>query len=175
MTSEAQLPTSDEMTERLSDWVERFRVAGATVAWMKGDEIQAAAAGVVNRRTGVETTADSVFQIGSITKVYTTTLIMQLVDEGRIDLDAPAVKYLPDLRFADTAETAKVVLTVEGCATAGTESATDVAAGKQEVELNLPAGCGTGTKTLRATLEAGDGSGPISPPFSNTFSGVTVQ
>jgi CubicO group peptidase (beta-lactamase class C family) len=39
------------------------------------------------------------FQIGSITKVFTTTLIMQLVDEGRIELDAPARKYLPDLRF----------------------------------------------------------------------------
>lgn len=110
MTTQVQLPTSEEMTERLKTWVDRYRVAGATVAWMRGDEIQTAAAGVVNRKTGVETTTDSLFQIGSITKVYTTTLIMQLVDEGRIDLDAPAVKYLPDLLFVDAAETQKVTI-----------------------------------------------------------------
>ena len=110
MTTQVQLPTSEEMTERLKTWVERYRVAGATVAWMRGDEVQTAAAGFVNAKTRVETTPDSVFQIGSITKVYTTTLIMQLVDEGRIDLDAPAVKYLPDLRFADAAETPKVTI-----------------------------------------------------------------
>jgi CubicO group peptidase (beta-lactamase class C family) len=110
MTTQVQLPTSAEMTDRLKTWVERYRVAGATVAWMRGNEIQTAAAGVVNRNTGVETTTDSLFQIGSITKVYTTTLIMQLVDEGRIDLDAPAVKYLPDLMFADAAETPKVTI-----------------------------------------------------------------
>ncbi|MGH6692012.1 MAG: serine hydrolase, partial [Gammaproteobacteria bacterium] len=71
MTTRVRLPTSEELTERLESWVERYRVAGATVAWMRGDEVQAAAAGVVNRNTGVATTADSLFQIGSITKVYT--------------------------------------------------------------------------------------------------------
>jgi CubicO group peptidase (beta-lactamase class C family) len=77
---------------------------------MRGDEVQTAAAGVVNRQTLVETTPDTLFQIGSITKLYTATLIMQLVDQGRIDLDAPAVKYLPDLRFADAAETSNVTI-----------------------------------------------------------------
>jgi CubicO group peptidase (beta-lactamase class C family) len=105
-----QLPSAEEMTQRLRTWVERYRVAGATVAWMHGGEVQSAAAGVVNRQTGVETTTDSVFQIGSITKVYTTTLIMQLVDEGLIDLDAPAVTYLPDLQFGDPVQTPKVTI-----------------------------------------------------------------
>ncbi len=95
------LPTSAEMTERLRTWIERYRVAGASVAWMHDGTIETAAAGVININTGVETTPDALFQIGSITKVYTTTLIMQLVDEGRLDLDAPATKYLPDLRFGD--------------------------------------------------------------------------
>jgi CubicO group peptidase (beta-lactamase class C family) len=60
--------------------------------------------------TGVETTPDTLFQIGSITKVFTTTMIMQLVDEGRVELDAPAVTYLPELRFSDDAITRAVTI-----------------------------------------------------------------
>jgi CubicO group peptidase (beta-lactamase class C family) len=77
---------------------------------MRGDERASAATGVVNNVTGVETTPDTLFQIGSITKVYTTTLIMQLADEGKLDIDAPAVKYLPDLRFADADATRGVTI-----------------------------------------------------------------
>ena len=53
--------------------------------------------GVINKATGVEATDDSVFQIGSITKVWTATVVMQLVDEGKLDLDAPIVDVLPEL------------------------------------------------------------------------------
>jgi CubicO group peptidase (beta-lactamase class C family) len=78
---------------------------------MHGDEVVSAATGVINVGTGVEATTDTLFQIGSITKIYTTTLIMQLVDEGRIDLDAPAVTYLPDeLRFSTPEITSTVTV-----------------------------------------------------------------
>ena len=53
------------------------------------DELVEAAYGVLNKDTGVEVTADSVFQIGSVSKVWTATVVMQLVDEGLLDLDAP--------------------------------------------------------------------------------------
>jgi CubicO group peptidase (beta-lactamase class C family) len=98
------------MAERLRTWAERYFVAGAAVAWMRGDERASAATGVVNNVTGVEATPDTLFQIGSITKVYTTTLIMQLADAGALDIDAPAVKYLPTLRFADAAATRAVTI-----------------------------------------------------------------
>lgn len=104
------LPTPDEMRERLVPWLERYRVAGASVAWLRDGEVQAAAAGVINMGTGVETTADTLFQIGSITKTYTTTLIMQLVDEGRINLDAPVTDYLPDARFGDAASAPAITI-----------------------------------------------------------------
>ena len=60
--------------------------------------------------TGVEITPDAVFQIGSITKVWTATLVMRLVDEGRVELDAPVRAYLPELRFADPAATETVTV-----------------------------------------------------------------
>ena len=46
------------------------------------------ASGVLSHATGVEATTDSVFQIGSITKTWTATMLMQLADEGLLDLDA---------------------------------------------------------------------------------------
>jgi CubicO group peptidase (beta-lactamase class C family) len=55
------------------------------------------AAGVVNRDTGVEVTPDAIFQIGSITKPLTASMAMQLVEEGKIDLDKPVKTYLPEL------------------------------------------------------------------------------
>jgi CubicO group peptidase (beta-lactamase class C family) len=77
---------------------------------MHGDRVESAAVGTINVNTGVPVTPDTLFQIGSITKVYTTTLVMQLVEEGRIELDAPAVTYLPGLRFGDAALTPSVTI-----------------------------------------------------------------
>ena len=55
--------------------------------------------GVLNTATGVSVTPDSLFQIGSITKVWTATMIMQLVDEGRLSLDSTIGSVLPGIRL----------------------------------------------------------------------------
>ena len=62
---------------RLAELCDRYLLPGAALAVDDGDEVVEVAAGVVNVATGVETTPDTLFQIGSITKVYTTTLMMQ--------------------------------------------------------------------------------------------------
>jgi CubicO group peptidase (beta-lactamase class C family) len=51
---------------------------------------------------------DTLFQIGSNSKIYTTTLLMTLVDDGTVDLDAPVTQYLPDLKLADLDALAKM-------------------------------------------------------------------
>lgn len=83
-------------------------VPGAAIAVLHDGVIVDAAAGVLSTATRVEATPDSVFQIGSITKVWTTTLVMQLVDEGLLDLDLPIRHYLPEFRLADTVAAARV-------------------------------------------------------------------
>jgi CubicO group peptidase (beta-lactamase class C family) len=96
--------------DRLALLADKHGVPGASLAILDGDEIAEAAYGVLNIRTGVEATPDSLFQIGSITKVWTATLVMQLVDEGRLDLDEPVVTYLPGFKVAD-AEVTRTVTT----------------------------------------------------------------
>ncbi len=41
-------------------------------------------------------TADTVYRVGSVSKLFTDVAIMRLVEQGKIDLDAPASKYLPN-------------------------------------------------------------------------------
>ena len=74
------------------------------------DEVAVATYGLLNIDTKQPVTADSIFQIGSITKVWTATVVMQLVDEGLADLDAPVVEVLPELRLADPDVTKHVTL-----------------------------------------------------------------
>ena len=51
---------------------------------------------------------DTLFQMGSISKVWTATLIMQLVEEGLLDLDSPVRNILPDFAVADAVATETV-------------------------------------------------------------------
>lgn len=87
--------------ERLSALARKHGVVGASLAISSGDRVATAACGVLNIRTGQPTTPESLFQVGSISKVWTATLAMQLVDDGLLDLDAPVRRYLPDFKIAD--------------------------------------------------------------------------
>lgn len=97
--------------QRLSELASVHGVPGAALGILRLGEAPAISSfGVLNTRTGVVATDDSLFQIGSISKVWTATLVMQLVDEGKIDLDAPIVEMLPEFRVADPAVTAQVTM-----------------------------------------------------------------
>ena len=98
------------LAEHLPALIEKYDVPAAAVAVLKDGEVIDDAAGVLHKGTGVEATPDSIFQIGSITKLWTATLVMQLVDEGAVELDTPVRTYLPEFRIGD--ESAAAVITV---------------------------------------------------------------
>ncbi|WP_337003845.1 MULTISPECIES: serine hydrolase domain-containing protein [unclassified Microbacterium] len=89
--------------ENLPAMLADAHIPAASVAILSDGEIATCAAGILNRNTGVDADEDSVFQIGSITKTWTATLIMQLVDEGLLDLDAPVRDIVPAFAIADDA------------------------------------------------------------------------
>ncbi|MDG4858019.1 serine hydrolase [Streptomyces sp. T-3] len=98
----------DRWQARLDELRERHHVPGATLAVLKDGEIHELASGVLHMGTGVEATTDSVFHSGSIAKIYTATLVMQLVDAGELDLDACVVDLVPEFATPD-AEATKVI------------------------------------------------------------------
>jgi CubicO group peptidase (beta-lactamase class C family) len=80
----------------LEELAGRTGVPGAVLGiWADGEQL-VAPYGVLNRSTGLVVTADSVFQVGSITKIWTATLITQLVAEGKFKLDDTVVGLLPE-------------------------------------------------------------------------------
>jgi len=96
--------------DRLPELLAEHEVPAAGVAVLADDAVVDAAAGLLSTATGVTATPDALFQIGSITKVWTATLVMQLVDEGLVALTDPVSMHLPGFTLAD--EDAARTLTV---------------------------------------------------------------
>jgi CubicO group peptidase (beta-lactamase class C family) len=76
-------------------------VPGFALGLLSEDEAHLVAFGVTSVENPLPVTADTLFQIGSITKTFTGTLALLFVADGRLDLDAPVRRYLPDFRLAD--------------------------------------------------------------------------
>ncbi|WP_230487219.1 serine hydrolase [Nocardioides anomalus] len=101
---------------RLERLAEKHGVPGAQLGILRTgrggapDELVEAAHGVLNVRTQHPVSTDALFQIGSITKVWTATVAMRLVDQGLLELDSPIAEVLPELRLADPDVTKQVTL-----------------------------------------------------------------
>ena len=95
---------------RLAELIARYEVPGAALAYLHDGELHEAAAGTLNTATGVEATPDSLFQIGSVTKVWTATLLMRQIERGRLTLDTPVSEVLPEFAVADPEVTKTVTI-----------------------------------------------------------------
>jgi CubicO group peptidase (beta-lactamase class C family) len=84
------------------------RVPGISICILDGDEVHEIVSGVANCLTGVLVQPGTLFRIASITKLYTATLVMQLVDQEKVDLNRPMVEQMPEFRLARPEDTAKV-------------------------------------------------------------------
>ncbi|MDX1407859.1 MAG: serine hydrolase domain-containing protein, partial [Saprospiraceae bacterium] len=72
-----------------------------SVAW-QGNRVFEQAFGMADHERGGKHTIDGVFQIASVSKPFTATAIMMLVEEGKLRLDDPVSRFVPDFtRGAD--------------------------------------------------------------------------
>jgi CubicO group peptidase (beta-lactamase class C family) len=102
--------TEEELKARLDRTAADFRLPGAAIALVRGAEVLTAVTGVTNIRTGTPVVRETLFAAGSVTKVFTASLIMTYVDAGLVDLDAPVRKYLPDFTLNDQARSRLVTV-----------------------------------------------------------------
>jgi len=91
----------EELDERVEAAMARYRVPGVAVGVLYRGREYVRGYGVTNVGRPGPVNGDSLFRIGSVTKTYTGTAMMRLVEEGKVKLDAPARTYLPRLQLAD--------------------------------------------------------------------------
>jgi CubicO group peptidase (beta-lactamase class C family) len=100
--------------ERLGKFVtqtmERKNVPGVSVGILHQGEAATAGFGVTSVAHPLAVTDETLFQIGSITKTFTGTAIMRLVEMDKLDLDATVRTYLPDFRVGDGAASAQATV-----------------------------------------------------------------
>ncbi len=98
--TEKFLKTIDEKVPQL---LNDFSVPGAAIAVIEdGKIILQKGYGFANVEEQIKVTINTGFNVGSISKVITAWGIMTLVNEGKIDLDEPAEKYLTRWKFPDS-------------------------------------------------------------------------
>ncbi|MEN5273139.1 serine hydrolase domain-containing protein [Stenotrophomonas lactitubi] len=77
---------------------ERYGIAGqAVLVAQNGTVLYQGASGERDPGIHAPATVDSIFAAQSMAKLLTSTLVMQLVDQSKVDLDSPASRYVPDL------------------------------------------------------------------------------
>lgn len=103
-------PLLRELDEKIRAGMARFAIPGVAVGLLHRGVEYVNGYGVTNVDYPVPVDGDTVFRIGSTTKTFTGTVVMRLVEQGRLDLDAPVRRYLPDFRTADPSVAARVTL-----------------------------------------------------------------
>ncbi len=81
-------------------WADRRGAGQAVLVAHNGQVLYQGASGERDPAAHVPATVDTIFAAQSMAKLLTSTLVMQLVDQGKVDLDAPASRYVPDLPSA---------------------------------------------------------------------------
>jgi CubicO group peptidase (beta-lactamase class C family) len=87
-----------------------YRVPGVAFGVVRNERVAARGFGVTNLDDPQPITADTVFPVASISKTVAATAIMRLVEQGKIELDAPVQRYLPDFRVQDADASRRVTI-----------------------------------------------------------------
>lgn len=86
------------LDERIEKQMKSARVTGMSIGIVDGsDLVWSKGYGFADRERGIAADDQTVYRIGSVSKLLTATAIMDLVESGRIDLDAPVTTYVPEL------------------------------------------------------------------------------
>ncbi|MGW0209768.1 serine hydrolase domain-containing protein [Streptomyces sp. NPDC003233] len=100
----------DELSDVVQATAAKFGIPGVAVGiWADGQEVFAAH-GVTSLANPLPVDQHTLFQLGSTTKPFTATALMRLVADGRVELDAPVRRYVPELELVDEQAAAEITV-----------------------------------------------------------------
>jgi CubicO group peptidase (beta-lactamase class C family) len=91
----------DKVEEFVTSVMKKRGVPGVAVGMLYKGEMVTAGFGVTNVEHPLPVTDETLFQIGSITKTFTGTAMMRLVEMGKLELEATVRTYVPDFKVSD--------------------------------------------------------------------------
>jgi CubicO group peptidase (beta-lactamase class C family) len=103
-------PTFESLAELTTAKMRDYHVPGVALGVLRDGRVTIRGFGVRSAEDAQPVTSDTIFPLASISKTVTTTTMMRLVEQGKIDLRAPVRKYLPDFRVADEAASRDVTI-----------------------------------------------------------------
>src|SRR5215217_2564606 len=109
-TSQIKDPKFKKIAQKIVSEMKRLQVPGVAIGIWQGGEEYAEGFGVTSLEHPLPVTADTLFQTGSISKTFTGTLLMMLVEQGKVDLNAPVRKYIKDFKVKDKNVSEKVTV-----------------------------------------------------------------
>ena len=96
---EIQAMESEEIHARINNAVSRGTVGAAVVGFYDQGDVTVFGFGQKNPGEAQKPDGETLFEIGSITKVFTAMLVQRLVEQGRLEWDDPISSYLSDFQF----------------------------------------------------------------------------
>ncbi len=100
----------DSIDDYIEKQMHRLHIPGASLAIVEGNRIVHQRGFGLARPAGEAPTPQTPFFIGSLTKSITALAVMQLVEAGKVELDAPIQRYLPWFRVADPKASAQMTV-----------------------------------------------------------------
>ena len=112
VSHQATVAPADRADEYVRGEMQRQKIPGLSLVVLKdGKIVKAAGYGVADRKTNTPATPETVYKIGSISKQFIATGIMLLAQDGKLRVDDPVSKYLPDTPDTWSAITIRHLLT----------------------------------------------------------------
>ena len=92
----------EKLRAKVRAGMKKHKIPGVALGIVHRGKTHLICEGITSISNPQPVTPETMFQIGSTTKTMTGTVIMQLVEQGKLELDAPVRKYLPGLKLADS-------------------------------------------------------------------------
>ncbi|MFJ8472442.1 serine hydrolase domain-containing protein [Kitasatospora sp. NPDC094011] len=100
------VPLTSDVTAKLDTAIQavmsQASIPGVTVGYTTPDGSYQKSFGVADKSAGTPMSTDLYQRIGSVTKTFTATAVLELVDQGKVGLDDPVSKYVPNVPNGDS-------------------------------------------------------------------------
>ena len=150
-TSGVQTTKVEKIDAFVIEEIQRHKLPGLALALVEGDRVIFMKGYGKADQTGRPVTPQTPFLLASVSKPLTAAAIMQLVDAGKVALDAPVQRYVPEFRVSDPVASSQITirhlllhtsgLPVTACDTrSNAQTLSEYVAELQTVELDAPVG-----------------------------------